>query len=80
MLRCNKNGGLTVPLILCRVDVELAAQRIPSDLANDTNLNSLERLFIERKSTINSYRSVVVIHSKKRCNEYLFVPTTRTLV
>lgn len=53
-------------MILYSVDAELAAQRIPSDLANDTNLNSLERLFIDRKSTTNSYCSVVVIHLKEK--------------
>lgn len=66
-------------MILCSVDAELAAQRIPSDLANDTNLNSLERLFIDRKSTTNSYCSVVVIHLKEKSHS-LGVFICRTFV
>lgn len=57
------------------VDAELAAQRIPSDLANDTNLNSLERLFIDRRSTTNSC-PVVVIHLKETHNKNVSVIAT----
>lgn len=40
--------------VYCRVGAEPAAQRIPSDFANGTNLDTTGRLFIDQESTTTS--------------------------